>query len=210
VDAVQAPGKVSDWDQLLEGLDAYTYSAHKLGGLKGIGWSFVSKKVRIEPLILGGGQQEGARSGTENVMGAWALKLALDDLKAIFQARAQITVITELRAHLDECLKHKGHRIAAGARELNLNTALFVLDQLPADMSLPLFDLRGLELSAGSACASGTAKASHVLEALGEHSRARHGLRLSISWSFSAEELQLLKARLTQVFEKIPSKAKLF
>ena len=205
VDAVQAPGKVKDWDNLLEELDAYTFSGHKFGSLKGVGFSFQSLKLMPTPLLLGGGQQEGARSGTENVMGAWSLQLALEDLKQSIDPIAQQAYINDLRHWVDQLLRRKGRRIAAAAQELNLNTIFIVLDSLPADLSLPLFDLAGLEVSAGSACSSGTAKPSAVLLGLGEHKLARHGLRLSVSWAFSSDDLQQIKARLKQVLDKIPS-----
>lgn len=205
VDAVQSPGKLSDWAELADQLDAYTYSAHKFGGLKGIGFSFLKKSTLPEPFILGGGQQSGARSGTENAMGAWAMMLALKELQEVFDPKASQKNISDLRIFIDELLKGKGHRIAAKANELNLNTIFFVLNKLPSDMSMPLFDLAGLEVSAGSACGSGTAKPSPVLLSLGEKLLARNGLRLSLSWDLSTISMAEVKSKLTQVFEKIPT-----
>ena len=203
VDAVQAPGKVADWNQLLPELDAYTFSGHKFGALKGIGFSFIAKTSPVKPLLLGGGQQDGARSGTENVMGAWSIKLALEDLALEFNPVMQGQAIQQLRTFMDAQLQGKGRRMAKGAQQLNLNTIMIVLDKFPSDMSLPLFDLAGLEVSAGSACASGTAKANPVLIALGEQKLARHGLRFSTSWKLDQEALVHLESRFSQVFEKI-------
>ncbi len=74
-------------------------------------------------------------------------------------------------------------------------------------MSLPLFDLAGLEVSAGAACSSGAAKPSHVLEGLGLGSRSKNGLRLSTSWRFNLSQWEDLRPRLAQVLEKLPLSA---
>lgn len=203
VDAVQAPGKVADWDKLPEALDAYTFSGHKFGSLKGVGFSFQSLSVRPLPLLLGGGQQDGLRSGTENTMGAWSMMLALQDLQRTFSPTRQAEFIAELREHMDKCLEGKGKRIARHARELNLNTMLIVLQQLPSDMAMPLFDLAGLEVSAGAACASGAAKPSAILLGIGEQKLARHGLRLSTGWDLERSRVDQLKLRIGQVLNNI-------
>lgn len=205
VDAVQSPGKIVDWSNLRPELDAYTYSAHKLGGLKGIGWSFIAKKFQPRPFVLGGGQQNGSRSGTENLTGAWSLMLALKDLIEVFRPEDSKKIIVDLKQFVDELLLSKGHRISSKSKHQNLNTMMFVLNQLPSDMSMPLFDLAGLEVSAGSACGSGTAKPSHVLLSIGEKKLARNGLRLSLPWDLSTISISDIKFKLTQVFEKIPT-----
>ncbi len=203
VDAAQAPGKVEGWNQLSPELDAYSFSAHKFGALKGVGFTFVHPQTTWVPLLKGGGQQGGLRAGTENPMGAWSVKLALEDLTRDARPAETLTLMSQVRRELDGWLVGKGERIAAGARQLNCNTALFVVHPLRSDMALPLFDLAGLELSMGSACGSGTAKASHVLEVLGHEKWARHGLRLSLPWAFTAEDWAKWAPRLAQVFEKL-------
>ena len=208
VDAAQAPGKVANCWQLNPALDIYSFSSHKCGGFKGHGHSFIGLDFAGQPLILGGGQQQGARAGTENVVGALALQLALEEMQAQWRPVDQLQAITLVREFMDQHLKGKGERIARGAQELNLNTILFVINKLPSDMSLPLFDLAGLEVSSGAACGSGAAKASHVLEGLGLGSRAKNGLRLSTSWGFNTLEWeQKLRPTLLQVLEKLPLSA---
>lgn len=205
VDAAQAPGKVANCWQLNPALDIYSFSSHKAGALKGHGHSFISVDFVGQALILGGGQQKGARAGTENVMGAIALQLALEEMQAQWKPSEQLNVINQMRAFMDEHLKGKGERITRGAQEHNLNTILFVINKLPSDMSLPMFDLAGLEVSAGAACSSGAAKPSHVLENLGLGARSKNGLRLSTSWGFSVQDWeQKLRPILTQVLEKLP------
>ena len=203
VDAAQAIGKVADCWALHEGLDAYSFSSHKCGGLKSHGWSFYHQSWPGEPLLLGGGQQQGYRSGTEDPVAAHCLWLALEEIKQNWRPQLQADLIKELRHYFDQQLVRRGQRVAVRATHLNLNTILFV-SHLPSDMALPLFDLAGLELSAGAACSSGAAQPSPVLEALGLGSKAKNGLRLSTSWGFSYEQWASLQPRLTQVLEKLP------
>lgn len=203
VDAAQAIGKVADCWSLSSELDYYSFSSHKCGGLKSHGFSFIKNTWTGEPLIIGGGQQKGLRSGTENVMGAQALQLALEELKAQFNPDTKLRLIEELRNYLDQSLEGKGVRIAQRAQHLNLTTILFVLNKLPSDLSLPLFDLQGLEVSAGAACSSGAAKANHVLAALGLGKRSKHGLRLSVGLFHDAHLQQKLLSKLGPVFAKI-------
>ncbi len=203
VDAAQAVGKTEACFQLRGELDFYSFSAHKVAGLKGHGWSFQRRAVALEGIVLGGGQQS-LRSGTLNVMGATALRLALQDLAASWHPVRQRAQITRLRTAMGEWLQGRGTLVAAEAQSLNLNTVFFVLNSLRSDQSLPLFDLAGLEISAGAACSSGAAKAGHVLEYLGYRERARHGLRLSLPWWLTDEEFEATQERLKKVFLNLP------
>jgi len=204
VDAAQAVGKVAQCWQLLEELDTYSFSSHKCGGFKSHGWSFYRRDYSAEPLILGGGQQGSARSGTENAMAAEALVLALQEIQQQWRPTEQKQLIAEVRAFFDAQLVGRGERVASKAQELNLNTVMFVINALPSDMALPLFDLAGLELSAGAACSSGAAKPNHVLEFLAFKERTKNGLRLSTSWSFAQAHWLELRPRLAAVIEKLP------
>ncbi len=203
VDAAQAIGKVADCWQLTPELDIYSFSSHKCGGLKGHGWTFYRQTWPGEALILGGSQQKGWRAGTENALGAYGLRLALEELQQVWRPEQQAILIEGVRSFFDQGLKEKGFRVANQANALNLNTVLFV-SHLPSDMALPLFDLAGLELSAGAACSSGAAQPSPVLEALGYGAWAKNGLRLSTSWGFAAQDWEILRPRLAQVFKKLP------
>jgi cysteine desulfurase len=205
VDAPQTIGKIKDWHQLSSELDMYSFSSHKCGALKSHGWSFVKKKS-LSPLMLGGGQQQRLRSGTENTMAAMALMLALDELHQNWKPEASLRLMQEIRHFLDQSLAGVGSRVCAQAHELNTNTALFYFHSLPSDQTLPLFDLAGLELSSGAACSSGAAKESHVLKALGLSTCAKNALRLSLNWDFSVGDWGKLQPRLLQVIEKIKAK----
>lgn len=201
VDAVQAPGKIPDWKSLTVG-DIFTYSAHKFGSLKGIGFSFFPKSLKFYPLISGGGQQSSLRSGTENPQGAKSIALALSDLEKVDVSR-----VMKLRQKLEEfmsaALKDLGGVISARSQHRNSNTIYFYLNDLSSDIALALFDLNGLMISAGSACSSGAAKTSAIMNHLGFVKEAKNGLRISFSFDLSESELEEIIKRLKVTFSKL-------
>lgn len=201
VDAVQSPGKISDWTQAQVG-DVFTYSCHKFGALKGVGFSFFKKSLPFHPLILGGGQQSSLRSGTENPMGAWSTKLALEDLQKT-DVKKNLKLRSELETFMEGELAGVGMLPFKELTSRNNNTIYFSLNSLSSDIALALFDLSGLEISAGSACSSAAAKASVVMTKLGLIDQAKNGLRLSFGFDFTEDDLRILKDRLKVVFQKL-------
>ena len=199
IDAVQAPGKIPDWQKLSEG-DIWTFSAHKFGALKGIGFSFFKTNFDFHPLLTGGGQQGNFRSGTENIQGVRSIALALEDLLKIDVAhnslmrRAMITFLEEeligLGSIIDDPL-------------ICSNTIYFYLHHLTSDIALALFDIHGLEISAGSACSSGAAKESAVLLHLGLNTTAKNGLRLSMPLEMDKDHLNKIQERMKLVFNRL-------
>lgn len=167
VDAVQSIGKIGcDINAL--GADTLAISAHKFGGPKGVG-ALVKRSDMLQlgaPLLKGGGQERGARGGTENVIGivgmgaaAAAAGAALDE----FGARAAALrdrLEAELRAVSPDAVI-----FGAGAERLP-NTTLFAVPGLKADTALIALDLAGVAVSSGSACASGKVAGSPVLAAM--------------------------------------------
>jgi cysteine desulfurase len=200
VDAVQTPGKIPDWSKLAMG-DVYTFSGHKFGALKGIGFSFFSKQICFYPFITGGGQQFSLRSGTENISGIQSLGLALDDLAKIDVA-ATIGLREELEEFLVRELKGLGEVVSTLSQK-NSNTIYFYFHHHTSDIALALFDINGLMISAGSACSSGAAKASALLVHLGLKEVARNGLRISFSPNLSRAELEDIQAKLVIVLTKL-------
>lgn len=201
IDGVQAPGKIRNWQTLTNG-DMFTFSAHKFGSLKGIGFSFFTKKMKYFPLLTGGGQQKDLRSGTENVLGVYSVKLALEDL-----LKVDIDETYRFKDEIKTFLIHELEGLG-GVLEVapsNSNTIYFYLNHLTSDISLALFDLHGLMISAGSACSSGTAKPSSVLREAHLNSVARNGLRMSLNFAMTAEEVLKIKEQLALVFAKIRS-----
>jgi cysteine desulfurase len=201
VDAVQAPGKIPDWKNLSHG-DIFTFSAHKFGALKGIGFSFLSSKISYSPLISGGAQQGGLRSGTENLQGVKSLALALKDLELV-NVKETDDRRASLESFLEEELNGIGGVISKLSSSRNSNTIYFYLNDLSSDIALALFDVNGLMISAGSACSSGAAKGSVIMNHLGYKTEAKNGLRISLAFNLSLKELEEIKSRLKITFKKL-------
>lgn len=191
IDCVQAPGKIPDWQKLPIG-DVWSFSAHKFGAFKGIGFSFFKKEIPFTALVSGGGQQQGLRSGTENPQSVKSIALALADLQKC-DVNQNASKRQELENFIEEELKGLG-AVVKGSRR-NANTIYFYLNRLSSDIALALFDLNGLMISAGSACSSGAAKDSTVLLQLGKKDVAKNGLRLSFGFQLSDLEMAQIKAQ---------------
>ncbi len=165
VDAVQAAGKIP-LSLPASGAHLMSLSSHKIYGPKGAGTLFADRALELEPLLHGGGQERGLRGGTENVaaivgFGA-AAELALQELAA----RAAHGL--KLRERLESALKRMpGLRIFSQQAPRLPNTTQFALPGMHSATLLGLLDKKGFAVSSGSACASGTNEASHVLLAMG-------------------------------------------
>ena len=162
-DAVQAAGWLElNVDRL--GVQALSISGHKLGAPKGIGVLYVRRRTPIEPLIHGGGQQRGLRSGTEDVAGAVGLATALRLARAADPAVLAVTrdrFIARVEGEVRDA-RLTGHR------RLRLpGHASFVLPGISGESVLLDLERHGVVCSSGSACAAGSNEPSHVLTALG-------------------------------------------
>lgn len=181
-DAVQGASWI-DLSVLWPSVDALTISAHKFGGPKGTGVLLCKEGMAIEPLLRGGGQESDRRSGTQNVAGAVAAAAAfteaMQDRDALWE-RASAFTEGFLGALLDAELGivvngDRGHSVPG---ILNLS-----FEGATAEEVLFLCDRRGLELSAGSSCASGAIEPSHVLVGMGiSVASARSSVRVSFGW----------------------------
>lgn len=164
-------------------------SAHKFHGPKGIGFLYVRKDVRIEPQILGGGQERGFRSGTENVAGIVGMAKALEISNSNFESdKARIL---SLKKYFIEELKSNITDIAFNGDIKNgLYTVLSVSfpPSLSNDMLLFNLDIAGIAVSGGSACSSGANTGSHVLDAI-NHDLKRKAIRFSFSNQNTKEEV---------------------
>ncbi|AUX76469.1 cysteine desulfurase family protein [Sinorhizobium fredii] len=201
VDAVQAAGRLPLSIENL-GADFLIVSSHKIGGPKGAGALVARGEVMMPaPLIRGGGQEKGHRSGTENApalvgFGA-AARVATDNLEA------RTTAIAVLRDRLEaEMLESAPDVVIHGRNAPRIaNTSFFTLPGLKAETGQIAFDLEGVALSAGSACSSGKVGQSHVLTAMGYDPR-QGALRLSIGASTTQAEIE----RCAAVFAKVASR----
>jgi cysteine desulfurase len=178
VDAVQGAGRIP-CDINVLGADFLSVSAHKIGGPKGCGALIKrSEALALDPLIRGGGQERGARAGTENVAGiagmgaaaaaATAPTASSSDPTASGYARLY-TPVAALRARLETGLKAASSEVVVfgSERERLPNTTLFSVPGLKAETAVIAFDLEGVAVSSGAACSSGKVQPSHVLAAMG-------------------------------------------
>jgi len=190
VDAVQAAGRI-DCDMLALGADLLTLSAHKIGGLKGVG-ALIRRGEHIhlaEPLIRGGGQERGVRAGTENVAGIAAFGAAAVAARRTREAEAKRML--ELRTRLEQGLREVLPPVVVfGAEAERLpNTTLFAAPGLKAETAVIAFDLEGIAVSSGAACSSGKVQPSHVLAAMGVATELRGAVRVSLGWETTDDDI---------------------
>jgi cysteine desulfurase len=200
VDAVQAAGRMP-LDITVLGADLMTLSAHKLGGLKGAG-ALVKRdeSIHIEPLIAGGGQERGARAGTENVAAIAAFGAAAHAVKA--DLVAEVLHMKALRDRLEARLcAVSPEAVIFGAKADRLpNTTLVAIPGGKAETLVIAFDLDGVAVSSGAACSSGKVAPSHVLAAMGiAPELARGAIRISLGAATTEADID----RLLQVWQKL-------
>ena len=190
VDAIQAFCKIP-FDLASTGADLLTLSAHKLGGPKGAGAVVLAEGLSgFEPLLRGGGQEQGRRAGTENVAAIAGFGAAT---KAAMAAReADAVRLGSLRGRLESGLRQSPGAIVFSDDVWRLpNTVLFTVPGLKAETAVIGFDLAGIGVSSGSACSSGKVQPSHVLQAMGFDSELAQGaVRLSMGWSTSETDIE--------------------
>jgi len=186
-DAVQAAGWLDlDVDRL--GVQALSMSGHKLGGPKGVGVLYVRRRTPFEPLIHGGGQESGRRSGTENVAGAVGLAAALrlaqtrGDESDVAARRDAFIVRVESEVPGASLTGHRTERLPGHAS--------FVFPGTSGESILLDLERRGIVCSSGSACAAGSDEPSHVLTAMGlDREVAQTAVRFTFGRSTTDEDL---------------------
>ena len=191
VDAIQALGKIP-FDIKSLRADLITFSAHKVGGPKGVGALVLAEETQgLEPLLRGGGQELGRRAGTENVAGIAAFGAATT--AAMAALAGDISRLHALRERLENGLQQTSGMIVFSAEVPRLpNTTLFTVPGLKAETAVIGFDLGGIAVSSGSACSSGKVQPSHVLAAMGFGKELAQGaVRLSMGWSTSEADIDL-------------------
>ncbi len=202
-DAVQAAGYL-DLDVGPLGVDLLSLSAHKFGGPKGVGVLFVRRGTPVVAQIVGGGQEHGLRSGTENVAGivglARALELAESE-RAIVAAH-----VTALRDRFEADVRNAVPSVQilgdGGPRLPHISS--IALADAPSDAMLIALDLEGVSASAGSACAAGSLEPSHVVAALGISEAYVNGmLRFSLGRGTTEAEMERTAAILASVVDRM-------
>ena len=201
-DACQAAG-ACDLDVEKLHVDALTLNGSKIYGPKGIGLLFVRRGVKLEPIVRGGGQERGLRSGTENVPGIIGLAKALEIAQT--EMDVENARLSPLRDRLIQGLlanpktKLNGH--ATERLPNNVNITFFDVEGEAAVLYL---DAKGVRSSTGSACASSSLDPSHVLLAIGLEPEAAHGsVRFTLGRSTTADDIETVIAAMPPIVERL-------
>jgi len=187
-DAVQALGKIKvDFSAL--NVHAMTLSSHKIYGPQGAGALILDKRVDIQPLLLGGGQEKGLRSGTENVAAIVGFGAACE---LISRELLQHTVaIRQMRDYLEQGLQQLGAVIFGSRAERLPNTSFFAIPGIEGETLVMALDRKGFAVASGSACSSDSTEPSHVLLAMGvDKDLARGAIRVSLSSNNTQDEIK--------------------
>jgi cysteine desulfurase len=209
-DAVQAVGSLPI-DVKSLGVDMLSLSGHKLYGPKGIGALYVKRGTRLTPVQHGGGHERRLRSGTENVPGIVGLAAALDIATAAIPTVAPYLI--GLRDRLAEGVvatvpycQYLGHP----TERLPGNVA-FTVAYIEGESMLLSLDGKGIMVSSGSACASGSLEPSHVILALGLGAEEAHGsMRLSLGRENTGEEVEAFLDVFPPIVEKLRQMSPLY
>ncbi|MCL2046647.1 MAG: aminotransferase class V-fold PLP-dependent enzyme, partial [Oscillospiraceae bacterium] len=199
-DAVQAVGQIPINVREMN-IDLLSFSGHKLGAAKGVGVLFAKKDLHMPPLLHGGGQERGSRSGTENVAGIVSVAAALDD-KLL---RLPLHSVEQMRDRLiKELLKIPRTKLTGDPVNRLPGIASFVFEGIEGESILLLLDQCGICASSGSACSSGSLEPSHVLMAIGLPHEIAHGsLRLSLGEDNTDDEIDYVLEKLSEIIEKL-------
>jgi cysteine desulfurase len=186
-DTVQTMGKFPN-DLSGQLLDFAVSSAHKYHGPKGVGFMFINGDLKIDPYIIGGGQERNMRAGTENVYGIVGLGKAFELTYEEMEQNRE--TILELKHYLMDKLRKEIPQIIFNGNTEGLHTVLNIglPKNMHNDMILMNMDIAGIAVSGGSACSSGSLHVSHVIEALGL-AETLSAVRVSFSKHTTMDEL---------------------
>jgi cysteine desulfurase len=202
-DAVQVAGKIPICLRD-SSINFLSLSAHKFHGPKGVGALYVSKKSRFRPSIIGGGQENGRRAGTENVASIVALGKAAE--RAVECITEEQKRVRAMRDRFENAILEKVNSATInGARAPRLfNTSSISFAGIDSQAALMLLDRHRICCSAGSACRTGSTESSHVLRAMQlSDERARGALRFSFGRFNTDADLEQACEIVPQVIEKL-------
>jgi cysteine desulfurase len=187
-DAVQALGKMKvDFAAL--NVHAMTVSSHKINGPQGAGALILDKRVDIQPLLYGGGQERGLRSGSENLAAIVGFGAACEMIGNDLLLRTGN--VRQRRDHLESGIKKLGAVIFGENAERLPNTSFFAFEGIEGETLVMALDRKGFAVASGSACSSDSTEPSHVLLAMGvQPDLARGAIRISLSNTNTATEIE--------------------
>jgi cysteine desulfurase len=200
-DAVQALGKIAvDFRAL--GVHALTLSAHKIGGPLGAGALVLDKRVDLRPLVSGGGQERGLRSGTENVAAIVGFGMACQLVVARLSVAA--THVASLRERLEAGLAPLGAAIFSRAAPRLPNTTFFALPSLDGETLVAQLDRAGYAVASGAACSSASPEPSRALLAMGVAAEvARGAVRVSLGRDNTPAQVDAFLETVAQTLQKL-------
>lgn len=201
-DMVQACGKIKiDLEDL--NVDFATISAHKINGPQGVGCLLARRGFDIKPIIFGGGQESGKRSGTLNVAGIAGFGHCITKLD---EKITKMTEIAKIRDYIeDEVEKIAGDNVKFFGKEVDRvkNTSFFAIRKGDSQTQLIHFDLNKIMVSGGSACSSGSTKTPKILEAMNVDNDFKGALRVSLSYDNNIEEAKKFIEVFGKYYEKV-------
>ena len=202
-DAVQAIGKLEILPKNLK-IGALTATAHKFYGPKGAGFIFIDKKYSLEKEIWGGSQERNRRAGTENVHGILGLGVALEEvyenLEKMLEKEEKLQSYLENKLKIEIGKLGKKIKINGEIADRIKTTTNVYIEGVDIQMLLVALDLRGICISGGSACMSGSLENSHVLKAMGLTDEELKGsFRISIGKDTTIEEIDYFVENLIEV-----------
>ena len=199
IDAIAALGHVPVAFRAI-GATCMSVAAHKVGGPVGAGALLVSRSAKLTPLLHGGGQQRGLRSGTGDVAGAVGFAVALED--AVAELEQERLRLSAFAARIREAARLPGVRITGEDAERLPGTVHMTVEDANAEALTFLLDGLDIQASNGSACTAGVVQESHVVRAMGVSGAP---LRLSMGWSTTEHDAEALVAALPNVIERARS-----
>jgi cysteine desulfurase len=201
-DASQSFGKIPI-DVKKMNIDLLTASSHKIYGPKGAGLLYVREGIKLEPLLHGGGQENGLRSSTVNVPAIAGFAKAAEICKK--EAKKESQRLTRMRNKLiKELLKIKGAHLNGHPTERLANNVNMRFDFIEGESLVIQLDLEGIACSTGSACSSATLEPSHVLLATGlKHEQAHGSLRITLGRQTKESDINYLLKILPKIVKKI-------
>ena len=204
-DAVQALGKIPvDRDGL--DVDLMSLSAHKIGGPTGVGALVVRDGLAVQPAIVGGGQELGRRSGTENGPGIAGFGVAAESAVAELGDAGRLAALRDdLEARIAR-IAPQTRFFSARAKRL-ANTSCLSMARVPAETQVMALDLAGVCVSSGSACSSGKVRASHVLAAVGAgDAEAGEAIRVSLGRTTTPGDIDRFVDAWSTLYERTAAK----